>query len=201
MQGKGASRSLSKDKIIHAAMEVFSEHGYHRASMDEIAMRAQVAKGTLYYNFPGKAQLFKTIVKQALQDIINHTCQDLDNISISIEEQIRRIIRHNLDVILESRNVAHIIFNELSNGIEPEVLDEIKALKLEYLSFIGELLEEGKRNGYIVDVQPMIAASGIIGMLQSACNYYLSHQEQMTREELEHSLFTLITQGLLTNLE
>ncbi|WP_195574674.1 TetR/AcrR family transcriptional regulator [Paenibacillus sp. 1001270B_150601_E10] len=190
---------MSKEKIIHAAMEVFSEHGYHRASMDEIALRAQVAKGTLYYNFPGKAQLFKTIVKQALQDIINHTCQNLDNTTLSIEEQIRYIIRHNLDVMLESRNVAHIIFNELSNGIEQEVLDEIKDLRREYLGFITELLEEGKRSGYIVNVLPMVAASGVIGMLQSACNYYLTNPDSMTREDLEQSLFVMITKGLLSH--
>lgn len=167
--------------------------------MDEIALRAQVAKGTLYYNFPGKAQLFKTIVKQALQDIINHTCQNLDNTTLSIKEQIRYIIRHNLDVMLESRNVAHIIFNELSNGIEQEVLDEIKGLRREYLGFIAELLEEGKRSGYIVNVQPMVAASGVIGMLQSACNYYLTNPDSMTREDLEQSLFIMITKGLLSH--
>jgi AcrR family transcriptional regulator len=53
---------VSREKIIDAAAIIFSRSGYHRASMDEIARTAGVAKGTLYYNFPSKAGLFKAVV-------------------------------------------------------------------------------------------------------------------------------------------
>ncbi|WP_269845608.1 TetR/AcrR family transcriptional regulator [Paenibacillus selenitireducens] len=180
-----------------AAIEVFSEHGYHRASMDEIALRACVAKGTLYYNFPNKAQLFKTLVKQGLQEIMDTTCQALD-MPLTLEESIQRVIRLNLDMFLESTNFAHIIFNELSNGIEQEVLLEIKELRREYLHFLADILEESKCGGYVRDVNCMIAATSIVGMLQSSCNYYLNNKNEMSREDLEYFLFTLITKGLFT---
>ncbi|KHF33233.1 Fatty acid metabolism regulator protein [Paenibacillus sp. P1XP2] len=193
--------SLSKDKIIRAAIEVFSENGYHRASMDEIALRAQVAKGTLYYNFPGKSELFKTIVKQGFEDIMQRTQADLCA-PLPIKEQILRVIRHHLDFFLESRHFSHIVFNELSNGIEQDVLDELKQLRREHLRFLASILEEGQCEGNLIrDVDANLAAASIVGTLESTCNYYLSHPDEYSRDDLEHFVFTMVTKGLFISID
>ncbi|EGG36509.1 TetR/AcrR family transcriptional regulator [Paenibacillus sp. HGF5] len=192
---------MSKEKIIQAAIEVFSENGYHRASMDEIAARAQVAKGTLYYNFPGKSQLFKTVVKQGFEDIMQRTEADL-NSSLPMKEKIERTIRHHLDLFLESRHFSHIVFNEISNGIEQDVLDELKELKRNYLSFLASMIEEGQcEENLCRAVDPNLAAASIVGTLESTCNYYLNHQDRYSRQDLEQFAFTMITQGLFISLE
>lgn len=192
---------MSKDKIISAAIEVFSENGYHRASMDEIAARAQVAKGTLYYNFPGKSQLFKTVVKNGFEDIMRRTEADL-NSSLPLKEKILRTIRHHLDLFLESRHFAHIVFNEISNGIEQDVLDELKELRRVHLSFLASILEEGKcEENLIRDVDSNLAAASIVGTLESTCNYYLSHPDEYKRDDLERFVFTVITEGLFISIE
>ncbi len=192
---------MSKEKIIQAAIEVFSENGYHRASMDEIALRAQVAKGTLYYNFPGKSQLFKTIVKQGFEDIMQRTQTDL-NTPLPVKEQILRIIRHHLNYFLESRHFSHIVFNELSNGIEQDVLEELKQLRREHLHFLASILEEGKcEEGLLRDVDANLAAASMIGTLESTCNYYLSHPDAYSSDDLERFVFTIVTKGLFISID
>ncbi|MCY9695724.1 TetR/AcrR family transcriptional regulator [Paenibacillus alginolyticus] len=186
---------MSKEKIIQTAVEVFSENGYHRASMDEIALRANVAKGTLYYHFPGKAQLFKTLVKDGFQEIIDKVQADL-KANLTLEEQIKRIIRHNLDLFLESSRLAHIVFNELSNGIDQEVLEELKKLRIDYIHFLASVLEEGKHEGVLRDVNCNLAAAGIVGMLDSACNYFLNNKHEGSRDQIEQFFYTIITSGL-----
>lgn len=47
---------------IDAAMEVFLEQGYERASLQQIASRANVSTATLFKRFPSKASLFEAIV-------------------------------------------------------------------------------------------------------------------------------------------
>ncbi|GGI45795.1 TetR family transcriptional regulator [Paenibacillus marchantiophytorum] len=187
---------MSKEKIIHAAVDVFSENGYHRASMDEIALRANVAKGTLYYHFPGKAQLFKTLVVEGFQEVIDKIRADLQA-NLTLEEQIRRIVRHNLDLFLESSGLAHIVFNELSNGIDQEVLEELKNLRIDYIHFLAEVLEEGKQEGLLRDVNCKLAAAGIVGMLDSAANYFMSNRHELSREHMERFFYTIITSGLI----
>ncbi|OCT10920.1 TetR family transcriptional regulator [Paenibacillus pectinilyticus] len=186
---------MSKEKIILAAVDVFSENGYHRASMDEIALRANVAKGTLYYHFPGKAQLFKTLVAEGFQEIIDKIRADLQA-NLTLEEQIRKIIRHNLDLFLESSGLAHIVFNELSNSIDQDVLEELKILRIQYIHFLAEVLEEGKQEGVLRDINCKLAAAGIVGMLDSACNYFMNNTNELSRDHIERFFYTIITSGL-----
>jgi AcrR family transcriptional regulator len=53
-------------EIAQAALECFAERGFAGSSLDQIAARAGVTKGTLYLYFPNKEALFKEVVRQAL---------------------------------------------------------------------------------------------------------------------------------------
>jgi len=55
---------VNLSRILVAARDVFAEHGYD-ASMEEIAVRADVGVGTLYRRFPNKADLLNAVVKAA----------------------------------------------------------------------------------------------------------------------------------------
>src|SRR5258708_30382160 len=54
---KERQRQEREDLILQAAEEILTEKGYYETSMDEIAARVGVAKGTLYLHFPGKEDL------------------------------------------------------------------------------------------------------------------------------------------------
>ncbi|WP_142809602.1 TetR/AcrR family transcriptional regulator [Tepidiphilus olei] len=59
----------NRQKILEAACTVFSERGY-RASLDEIARRAGVAKQTVYHYFPSKDELFAHAVEAMGEGIL-----------------------------------------------------------------------------------------------------------------------------------
>ena len=67
---KGARWRRRKDarpaEIGTAALACFAERGFAACSLDEIAARAGVTKGTLYLYFRSKEELFKEVVRQAL---------------------------------------------------------------------------------------------------------------------------------------
>jgi AcrR family transcriptional regulator len=50
--------------IIVAAENIFSEHGYYQARMDDIAEAAELAKGTLYYYFKSKDEIFLHLLER-----------------------------------------------------------------------------------------------------------------------------------------
>ena len=52
----------TRDKILEVANRLFSRFGFHKTSMDEIAKIARKAKGSLYYHFSSKEDLFKEVV-------------------------------------------------------------------------------------------------------------------------------------------
>ena len=73
--GPEARRRLAPEErtpqILAAALEEFAERGYAGASMASAAARAGVAKGLIYHYFPGKAELFKAVVRSCVQPVFN----------------------------------------------------------------------------------------------------------------------------------
>ena len=62
-------RTARRDEIVKKAVRIFAKKGYENTSMDDIAERAKVAKGTLYYYFPSKEDLYHQVMVRTLKDI------------------------------------------------------------------------------------------------------------------------------------
>jgi AcrR family transcriptional regulator len=60
---------MVRDQIISAAVQIFSRRGFDAAGMDDIAQAAGVAKGSLYYNFRSKSDLFAAVVSEGIDDL------------------------------------------------------------------------------------------------------------------------------------
>lgn len=57
----------TREALIVAARGVFSEDGYHAASLERIAREAGFSKGAVYSNFDGKSALFLAVMDQNLE--------------------------------------------------------------------------------------------------------------------------------------
>ena len=58
----------SRAELVEAAAVVFAERGYQAASVDEVIRRARLSKGTFYFNFASKEDLFLAVIKERLDD-------------------------------------------------------------------------------------------------------------------------------------
>ncbi|MDF2722203.1 MAG: transcriptional regulator, TetR family [Paenibacillus sp.] len=187
---------MSRDKIIRAAVEAFAEKGFHQASMDDIALRAKVAKGTLYYHFTGKSQLFQSIVSDGLRQLRARIESDLVTVH-TLEQQIRRIVGHHTELFVDYHELAHIVFHELSNGIEEEVRIELSKQRDAYIAYVASLLKEAQKMGAMREIDCGLAAAGMLGLLDSSCSFMLRHQERISREQVEAFVVTTLRSGIL----
>jgi AcrR family transcriptional regulator len=64
-----AVRLSTKDRILQAALEVFAEKGFYVATVDEVAERAVLGKGTVYRYFANKEALFNELVRIRLEEL------------------------------------------------------------------------------------------------------------------------------------
>lgn len=60
-------RERTRQRLYDAAVELIAERGYTATTVDQIAERAGVAKGTVYYNFAGKAALFAELLEYGVE--------------------------------------------------------------------------------------------------------------------------------------
>ena len=72
VQRRRASPGERQEEILKAALDVFSEHGFAAARLDDVAGRAGVAKGTLYLYFPDKETLFERMLQSVAAPVLAH---------------------------------------------------------------------------------------------------------------------------------
>ncbi len=101
--GVEEGRSARKRRaILNAATEVFLQHGYLGASMDEVAARAAVSKQTVYKQFEDKEHLFAEIILRTTTQVVVGLAGDYTNIlaeATDVRQAFRELARrllHNL---------------------------------------------------------------------------------------------------------
>src|SRR5262245_6813138 len=97
---KKTSRRLPWNKrrreLIDAAREVFLAKGYQPASMDDIAEHAGVSKPVLYQHFPGKWELYLTVL-QLILDELTKRIRDAVDLPVSNKLRLEAVIRACFD--------------------------------------------------------------------------------------------------------
>src|SRR4030042_5154694 len=114
----------TRNKILNAAVKAFSRNGFHQARMDDIAETAGVSKGTLYYNFESKSLLFCATVTEGMEDVMEEIRENLKS-DLRFTDHLRKLIDVNVDMYLRYSDLAQIVFNEVSSGIDESVLQNI----------------------------------------------------------------------------
>lgn len=95
LNGNNHDSHAKRQQILDAAFKVFSQKGYHRATVDEIIALADTGKGTVYNYFVNKEQLFYTLIKErgapfemALQRIVDSVMPPLEKIEAMVKEYL-----------------------------------------------------------------------------------------------------------------
>lgn len=89
---KERERAARLQSIRQAALEVFAERGYAQATMDEVAEKAELAKGTVYYYFSSKAALFEDVLQHYTALFFQRLLEQLnpqDDLLTAIEKILR----------------------------------------------------------------------------------------------------------------
>ncbi len=95
---RAQKREANRERILRAARDVFGAHGYHSATIEDIAEEAGLSNGAIYYNFTNKEELFLALLDTRLDERLEHTRQTLASGASAtgeraIDEEARDITR------------------------------------------------------------------------------------------------------------
>lgn len=71
-------RKSTRERILDAALNIFSNKGYHDTRMDEIVEESHTSKGSIYFHFPNKEKLFIALVDQFADLIERRTIEAIE---------------------------------------------------------------------------------------------------------------------------
>ncbi len=98
------SKDNTKESILAVANRLFGRFGFHKTSMDEIAKIARKAKGSLYYHFASKEDLFKEVVSVEMENMKNQLSVVINNSNISSTEKIKQYLIVRMEVLNKAAN-------------------------------------------------------------------------------------------------
>jgi hypothetical protein len=98
---------------------------------------------------------------------------------------------------MENSSFMFILFNELSGGIDEEALGTANTLIADLANTIRNILSEGIHYGVIRNLNPTIAAYGLLGAVQGILSHYLKKDRPVDRYELKHTIGQLLMKGIL----
>jgi len=94
----------TKDTILGVATKLFSRFGFHKTSMDEIAKIARKAKGSLYYHFASKEELFKEVVAVEMTTLKNQLAIIVSIPDLSPTDKIKKYLITRMEVLNGAAN-------------------------------------------------------------------------------------------------
>ena len=142
-----------RNAILEAAVELFKEKGYERASMNELARRLGGSKATLYGYFPSKEELFVAVVRAVatvhLADAIATLSEDaaahmsLEDLLVRFGERMMVVLTNDASALAVYRMVVgeagHSVVGQLFDESGPAQLGEALAALFERAIERGEL--------------------------------------------------------------
>jgi DNA-binding transcriptional regulator YbjK len=95
-----STKEESRQKILQAAFEAFAENGYEKTSMDDIVKRSGLSKGTLYWHFTNKRELFLAAIQTPFQLMDMQLNALIEQEDMTAEDRICEVDAHMTAVVL-----------------------------------------------------------------------------------------------------
>jgi AcrR family transcriptional regulator len=188
--------TTTKDSILNVANKLFSRFGFHKTSMDEIAKIARKAKGSLYYHFASKEELFKEVVSIEMADLKNRLNIIVSNPDLSATEKIKKYLVVRMEVLNGAANYHETLkadFFEHFVFID-DLRTELDAWEKERLK---EIFSQGVKSGEFAQIGDMDVLLDVFIMVLKGLEipFYLQNKYEKYAPYSE-SLMGILTKGL-----
>jgi len=202
---KEREKERRRQQIIVAAKRVFSEKGFNKATMEDIAEEAELSPGTLYLYFKNKEELYASLSLRILQYLRIRVETVHQEAGLGPLEKLDALIDAMYDVYdfdpLVIINMFHLQSSETLKNLSPELMNQIKELSRQSINDIARIFEEGIDAGLFIDEHPIALAdihwslfSGVI--LWEASKKIINKDKDYLKDTLK-SAFRIFSRGLL----
>jgi AcrR family transcriptional regulator len=205
MQPVTAARSLKEKQrqereelILQAAEEVLMEKGYYDTSMDEIALRVGVAKGTVYLHFQSKEDLVEAIFQRDMQKVMAHV-EAMIASTATPRAKLEAIFQFMYGGFFSKR--IRLLYSIYNSAELRRQFSEQKACMRDLWeglpARITALLEEGKAVGeFDTTIPTVVMLSAFFSLLSPKSFERLMLEEQLSADELVKHLGHLYFKGI-----
>lgn len=188
-----------REEIIAAALDVFSEKGFHGASMQDIATRAEFAMSTMYSLFESKEDLYRSL-------LLHHAEKSESSVSEALtegEDEYQKLVNYIAvkgEVFEDNLKMVRLYFDELHSSrlgfgaAHPDM----RGLRSRFLHKLGRVFESGMKRGVFRQEDPFIFANALNGLTNSFILMWLDEPERHPYKDHLGTIEELFFPGVMT---
>lgn len=202
---KERERERRRQQIMVAAKRVFTDKGFGKATMEDIAKEAELSPGTLYLYFKNKDELYASLSLRILQYLMIRLEHVNAEPHADATQRLNALKEAMFDVYefdpLILINMFHMQSSETLKNLSPELLSQIETLSRNSLKTIASIFEEGIRKNMFVDKHPTAIAdilwsmfSGIV--LWETSKKIINGEKDFLRETFD-TAFEIFSRGIM----
>ncbi len=203
----GESRSLGREgrreRILLAAREVFSERGYHAATVSEIVKRGGMAQGTFYLYFRSKREVFEALLDQFTESVFRTFFIPGAEMEITQEGIWSRLVvvsNWAVEVFWENQDLARLFLLE-APAREPGFAEKIDQVFKRLLDVTAANLQSWMDKGLLRPADPKVIALCVVGMIERLLRLRLSGALTGDFTAMVHELVKFELYGILRDPE
>jgi AcrR family transcriptional regulator len=185
---------IRRQRVLDAALEIFTEHGYGDTAIDEIARASDTSKGGLYFHFPSKQALFLALLDEASVALLRR-------VEVAMAEESDPLLRGDaalrevLHAFASHRLLARLLLIE-ALGAGKEFNAKLNNLHAKFASLIAECLDAAVAQGQIPPLDTRVAAHVWYGAINHVVLRWLLNGEPVRLEETYPALRSLLLYGV-----
>ncbi|MBC2878753.1 MULTISPECIES: TetR/AcrR family transcriptional regulator [Streptomyces] len=197
MDSSSTRRGRTRRRLFEAAVTLIAEQGFSSTTVDEIAERAGVAKGTVYYNFASKTVLFEELLRDGIELLTVSLRQAADATAArggGRVDALDAMVRAGLDFIARYPALMQLYVAELwrTNRAWQSTLMQVRQKAIAVIEgVLAEAVAEGELSP---EIDVPLTASALFGMVLVAALDWQSFQPERSVEDV-HAALSRLLQG------
>jgi AcrR family transcriptional regulator len=183
-----------QEKILDAALDVFAEHGYQQATVDEIASTARTSKGGVYFHFPGKDAIFLALLDRSagllLSRVGERVAAETDPIA-KVDAALLALVQ----VFGAHRSLARLFLVE-SRGAGPRFHAQLADVQSRFVAFLQQQLDVAVSQGRVPPFDTEVASQAWFGALNQVVTTWALAERPRPLEDTYPHLRTLLLRSI-----
>ncbi|SDU53319.1 TetR/AcrR family transcriptional regulator [Gordonia westfalica] len=184
--------------VVEAAGEEFRIRGYDSATLEDIAARVGILKGSIYNYVQNKEELLLAVVERPAHVLLADLEQLRDDGRQSATIRLRTLFRIQVRVFSEYYPAAFVYLRNIGRTDLSDKFGKFGEMDARYMSILEDLIADGVARGeFNPPVSPKIAALSLVGILNWMQHWFTPAGDEADNR-LADDLFAMALGGLTT---
>jgi len=157
------STQETRSRILEAAVNVFASKGYHDTKVDDIVSQSQTSKGSFYFYFPSKQDIFMALV-DTFAELLESRLRERLSSESSGTARVDAALRVCLETFGQYRSLAKIALVQ-ATGLGAAFEEKRQAVNQRFIEIVRENLDAAVADGGIPPMDTEVAACAWVGAL------------------------------------